>query len=651
MDLRHLRYFLAVADEGGFVRAAERLRLAQPALSRQIQDLERELNERLIVRDRRSFRLTPAGESVAVTARAITEEITQALERTRSASRGLAGQCSICAGLVPTWNGLIAGLMSAVARDCPMVELGVIEGTGPTQWLAIRSGEADLGIGVEASREFTDLESRVLVVNYCDAAVLASRHPLAGRASIRLSELATETIVSPVGLEGDHRRVCEQIAARVTPPAPIQTTEGVADAFAVIAAGKAWTPFIRALAAWVPPENVVVPVEDLAAPIAMHVISKRGRLPGVVRTVRDALLTIAREPAHTASPGAIRSVIPAGQQGQPYELASDMTALRALELRHLRYFLAVVEERSVGRAARRLAITQPTLSRQMHDLERMFGVQLLERQPTGVVPTAAGETFAADAQRILDRVTGVAADAHRATRGATGHCIVAVIPAFVTGHLVGALVRAAASELPDAHVRFVEMPTTDQPNALVSGEADVGLCYAFTSVTPFLAQLERHQLIDDPICCVLLPPEHRLAMRDEIALADLGEFPFLFVPRWVYPAFYDRTMLLFAAQEFYPRIEREYQGLQTMWSVARRGEGWCLGFRTHLRLPPAGLAAVRVRGLDLTWGIEMLTRQGESSSVVVHVMELIRRAAARSDHAFGEPPENAEPSGIGPRPQ
>ena len=642
MDLRHLRYFLAVAEEGGFVRAAERLRLAQPALSRQIRDLERELNERLIVRDRRSFRLTPAGESVVVAARDVMAQIAQALERTRSASRGMAGRGSVCAGVIPTWTGMIARLMSVIARDSPLIELGVSEGTGPTQWLAIRSGKSDLGIGVKPPRAFADLESRILVVLRLDAAILPSSHRLAGRSSIRLSELATTPIVSALGLEGDHRRMCEQIATRVSPPTPIHDTDSVADAFAAIAAGNAWTPLMRALAAWGPPGVVVVPVEDLDAPIALHVISKRGKLPAVGRTVRDALLTLAREgcepcePCEDVSPSTSQSVTPADQRGQRHELARDVSALRALELRHLRYFLAVIDEHSVGQAARRLSITQPTLSRQMHDLERICGAQLLERQPTGALPTAAGQTLAIDAQRILERVAGVAVDVHRATRGASGHCIVATISPAVTGHLLGALVRDVANGLPDAHVRFVEIPTAHQPEALVSGEIDLGLCHAFTSVSPFLPQLQHHRLIDDPICCVLLPPEHLLATRDEITLSELGTLPFLFIRRSVYPAFYDRTMLLFAAQNFDPRIERVYDGLQMMWSVARRGDGWCLGFRTHLRSPPAGLAAVRARGLDLAWGIEMLARRDESSSVVTNVMDLIHRAAARSAHAFGD---------------
>src|SRR5215831_12668435 len=158
MELRHLRYFVAVAEEGGFVRAARRLHVAQPALSRQIRDLERDVGVELIDRDPRSSRLTPAGEAVLHEAKAILDEVSHAIERARRARRGLAGRCSVCAGRLPTWNGMVAGLVTAIRRDYPMIELDVSEGVTRAQWTAIRSGKSDLGLGIAPTREFEDLE-------------------------------------------------------------------------------------------------------------------------------------------------------------------------------------------------------------------------------------------------------------------------------------------------------------------------------------------------------------------------------------------------------------------------------------------------------------------------------------------------------------
>src|SRR5678815_2253151 len=127
MELRHLRYFVAVAEAGGFVRAARELHVAQPALSRQIRDLEREVGVELIDRDPRSTRLTPGGEAVLHEARAILGDVTRAIDRARQAHRGLAGPCALCAGKLPTWSGMVAGLLAAMRQDYPLVHLDVSE--------------------------------------------------------------------------------------------------------------------------------------------------------------------------------------------------------------------------------------------------------------------------------------------------------------------------------------------------------------------------------------------------------------------------------------------------------------------------------------------------------------------------------------------
>jgi DNA-binding transcriptional LysR family regulator len=632
VELRHLRYFLAVTEEGGFVRAAERLHVAQPALSRQIRDVERDIGVPLIRRDRPPQRLTPGGEAVRHAARSIVGEVTHAIERARGSSSGLAGKCTVCAGKVPTWSGMIARLVAVVRRDFPLVDLEISEGMGRSQWLALREGRSDLGIGMAPIPEFDDLERQPLGVQRFDAALLSSGHALAGHATIRLADLAADTIIAVLGVESDHYRMCAEVARRTGSSTSIHTADSAADVFARIAGEKGWTPFVSSLAMWAPPGTTVVPVEDLDASMTLHVISRRGQMPPVVRTVRDALAAFASESENHTGQDHVRRQSSSTDQASAVRDGAPGAALPlALELRHLRYFLMVVEERSIGRAARRLSITQPTLSRQVRDLERVVGVPLLERAARGAVPTAAGQTFAIDVRPVLDRVAGIALEARRATRGTIDHCLIATIPPTVVARMIGAFTRDLAVELPAVHVGFVEIPTPQQPEALVSGQVDVGICHSFTTVTPFLSRLQRVPMLDDPVCCVLIASDHPLASRADIALSELGELPFLFMPRSLYPAFYDRVMIAFAAHEFHPRTEQAYDGLQTTWSLAREGQGWCIGFRSNLQYPPAGLSAVPVRGLHLPWGIEMLSRRGETRRAVVRVMELLQRAAARPD--------------------
>ena len=626
MELRHLRYFIAVAEEGGFVRAARRLHVAQPALSRQIRDLERDVGVELVDRDLRSSRLTPAGEAVLHEAKAILGEVNHAIERAQGARRGLAGRCAICTGRLPTWNGIVAGLLTAVRHDYPMVEVDVSEAVTQVQWIAVRSGKSDLGIGIAPTREFTDLEWQRLAAQRFDAALLPSTHPLATRASIRLVELSAQPIVAGFRQDSDHHGMCVKVARRATPATPILLVETLADAFAQIANGVGWTPFVRSLSEWAHPGVVVVPVEDLDASLPIYVIWKRGAVSAVVRTVRETLLEVARQTIEGAAPK--RNTLPAPTTtGDAISVTPNADIPLALELRHLRYLLAVMSEESIGQAAVRLGITQPTLSRQMHDLERIVGVPLLERRARGAVPTEAGTEFAAGAKEILARIDAVPPEAQRAARGATGRCVVATIPPAVVERLLASLLHRVAAELPDLRVGFVEIPTPLQPEAIVSGHIDIGICNSYTTVTPYLDRLRADRLLDDAVRCALLSPDHPLAGRDEISLSELGDLPFLFMPRSLYPAFYDRIMTLFAAHDFRPRIEQSYEGLETSWSLARRGEGWCIGFHTSLRYPPAGLAAVRVRELNLPWGIDMMYRRDETRAMVLGVTALIRSVA------------------------
>jgi len=627
MELRHLRYFVAVAEEGGFVRAARRLHVAQPALSRQIRDLERDVGVELIERDPRSSRLTPAGEAVLHEAKAIRDEVSRAIERAQGARRGLAGRCSSCSGRLPTWNGMVAGLLTAIRRDYPMVEVDVSEGVTAVQWMAVRSGKSDLGIGIAPTPEFTDLEWQRLATQQFDAAMLSSTHPLASRASIHLAELAAEPIIAGFRRDADHHGMCVKVARRATPATPIILVETIADAFAQIANGVGWTPFVRSLSEWAPQGVAVVPIEDLDAPLPIYVIWKRGPVSAVVRTVRETLLEVARQTVECAAPK--RPALPAPTLPDDAAVASAPNAdvPLALELRHLRYLLAVMSEESIGQAAVRLEITQPTLSRQMHDLERIVGAPLLERRARGAVPTEAGTEFAAVAKEILARIDALAPEAQRAARGATGRCVVATIPPAVVERLIASLLRRVAAELPDLRVGFVEMPTPLQPEALVSGHIDIGICNSFTSATPNLDRLRTDRLLNDAVRCALLSPDHPLASRDEISLSQLGDLPFLFMPRSLYPAFYDRIMTLFAAHDFRPRLAQSYEGLETTWSLTRRGEGWCIGFHTSLRYPPAGLAAVRVRELNIPWGIDMMYRRDETRAMVLGVTALIRSVA------------------------
>ena len=157
------------------------------------------------------------------------------------------------------------------------------------------------------------------------------------------------------------------------------------------------------------------------------------------------------------------------------------------------------------------------------------------------------------------------------------------------------------------------------------GQIDIGLCHAYPE--PGYDQvLCRERLMDDQIECALVSRDHPLAGRAILEPQDLANVPFLFMPRAFHPTFYDRIFNALAAIDLHPRIEREYAGLHTVWALSAEGHGWALGFRSHCDEPPEGLVAIPVRGLSLSWGLDMLWRRVDVNPHVGAVVNALKSA-------------------------
>jgi DNA-binding transcriptional LysR family regulator len=139
MDLRHLRYFQAVAEEMNFSRAARRLHIAQPALSRAVQELEQELGARLIERDRRTLALTPAGEVLLHETGVIFERLEESLRRVRRAAKGEEGELRL--GYIgPPTQAFLGRLLAEFRRLYPKVSLHLEERTPERVWEMVAKG-------------------------------------------------------------------------------------------------------------------------------------------------------------------------------------------------------------------------------------------------------------------------------------------------------------------------------------------------------------------------------------------------------------------------------------------------------------------------------------------------------------------------------
>lgn len=209
-----------------------------------------------------------------------------------------------------------------------------------------------------------------------------------------------------------------------------------------------------------------------------------------------------------------------------------------MELRHLRYFVGVGEEEHFGRAANRLHVAQPPLSRQIQDLERELGFPLFDRLPRGVRLTAAGKLFLNDARRILQDVDEAKRRAERIALGKAGTLRIGIATAVSWHGLVVNAFREFRRRQPDVELVLHHLVSVHQVEALVSDRLDVGFAAA---VTPWHKELEHRQFALDRMV-LAVPKGHPLTRRQRIRLRDLRNMPFIWFHRWVNPAFYDHMM-------------------------------------------------------------------------------------------------------------
>ncbi|MEU5094978.1 LysR family transcriptional regulator [Streptomyces sp. NPDC020996] len=203
-----------------------------------------------------------------------------------------------------------------------------------------------------------------------------------------------------------------------------------------------------------------------------------------------------------------------------------------LETRELRYFLAVAEELHFGRAAERLGMAQPPLSRAIQQLERRLGVRLLERDRRGVSLTGAGEVLLHEGRAALDATTAAARRTRRAggadRPGGPRNRLVLAVKAGASHELLQNLLAAYAAEPDAAEIEVLPSGTCEQEEMLRDGRADVALMHK-----PFnsLAGFDSEELMTEGQIAVL-PAGHPLATRTTLSLADVSDIPGLPLARW-----------------------------------------------------------------------------------------------------------------------
>ena len=621
MELRQFRSLIAVSEEKTFVKAARKLHLAQPALSRQIKSFETEIGTAVFERHRVGVTVTPAGEICLRAARSIITGLEEAVERARMVGDGRAGTCTIFVSQWTVWSGFLGKVLAHLADSEPGIETIVKEGPMGAQWEWLRTGRADVAIGTVPPDGYGDLRSHLILDDLADLAVVSKSHPLASRSSVRLEDLKDDVFLkydAPVltAIDTELENAFREAGFYPSRIQSLSTTEAL---LTRIAAGLGWSVHRRSLSGKIP-GVVTVPIEGFALRIPIAVM-RRGHEPQAhVLKVIERICEAAAEafPSLYRKPRLRLGAIPSA----PRHVGNSP------DIRHLRYFAAVVEEQSIGRAARRLGLTQPALSRQMRNLDKDVATPLLERRSRGVVPTPAGSAFYKSARVILEEIARLPAEVERSQRAAAGRCLVASVPSVPARELLVAVLREAASRMPHLDVIVSSVSTPMQPRAIQAGEYDIGLCHPFLHLTAEYPDVECRELLIDRIDGALLPSNHPLAQRESIEFRDLREIPFLFFRRDFYPPFYDFVLETFRSLAYEPVLGQVQEGLDTIWTLGAQGKGWTLAFGSHAKTPPAGLVRIPIEGFSIPWGIDLLNRRTESRPVPLALIDLLFEKAS-----------------------
>ena len=255
-----------------------------------------------------------------------------------------------------------------------------------------------------------------------------------------------------------------------------------------------------------------------------------------------------------------------------------------MDLRHLRYAIAVADELHFARAARRLHIAQPPLSMQIKDLEDELGVRLFDRAHKKVALTDAGKAFVAEARRTLASAERAVEAARRAARGEVGRLAIGYV-ASVSYQRLPSILRAFRTRAPDVELALAELSSAEQSRALAAGTLDVGFERRPPAVEPGLSGTVVRK---EPIV-VALPRGHALAALRVLRVRDLEREPFVLFPVRPRPSWADVAIDLCRRAGFEPRIAQEAIELAPALSLVAAGIG--------VTLVPGPVRAMRLPGV------------------------------------------------------
>jgi DNA-binding transcriptional LysR family regulator len=290
-----------------------------------------------------------------------------------------------------------------------------------------------------------------------------------------------------------------------------------------------------------------------------------------------------------------------------------------MELRHLRYFMAVAEEGNFTRAAARLGIGQPPLSQQIRDLETEIGAMLFHRVPHGAELTAAGAAFLPEAKASLAAAEKARLAAQSANRGETGRLSLGFTASSAFNPVVSTTIRRFQSRWPDVQLSLTEMNTLGLMQKLEREELDA------TFFRPGLDDpdgVRLKRLPDEPMV-VALPASHALAKRKTLPLALLAKEPFILFPRLVGLSLYDDVVRACREAGFELTVAQEAPQISSVVNLVAADLGVSIVPASISQIKLAGVAYRPIEGPPAVARLALAVLRSQRSPVTENLMGLL----------------------------
>ena len=292
-----------------------------------------------------------------------------------------------------------------------------------------------------------------------------------------------------------------------------------------------------------------------------------------------------------------------------------------MELRQLRYFVAVAEERHFGRAAKRLRLSQPPLSAQIKGLEEELGVKLFQRSTRQVALTDAGRTFLERAEGILEAVEEAKEAAKGADEGARGRLEIGFISSATLGLLPPAI-RLFRERFGGVEIELRELTSAQQIDALYAGEIRVGLVRL-----PLRAPGLRFEPLQEESFLVALPSGHPLEALESVPLEAMVDQPLIFFTRQLMPSLHAQIVELFQRVGAFPNVVQHAVHLQTIVGLVASDVGLAILPEPAERFSREGVVYRSLDAPDATSWVGLAWVEGDESKLVKNFVRTVREVA------------------------